>query len=359
MTQRATFMWGVPTCGGQSKAGAAIDLGNFNLPGMIEYVKFAEELGIEGLLMGVGYHTPDPIAIVGQILASTKKMKMMVAYRAGAISPTLFTQMINTLSFQGGERIALNLLAGISPAEQKYYGDFLSHDKRYARLDEFISVCRALWHDDKPVDFKGEHYEIEQGQLSLCYQGGTQPDLYLSGNSDISQQTAINHGATWLRYSDTAENIAKSAAPALAAGIKVGIRMSVIVRPTREEALAEIDQMMSGADMEWKAFLDDYVKKCDSVAIKSTFELAEKAKNDWLNDVLWTGAIPFRGGPALALVGSPDEVANYIMEYKRAGVSTFLFSGWPQLQEMEYFAKLVIPKVRELEAIEQQASCAV
>ncbi|MEZ9288103.1 LLM class flavin-dependent oxidoreductase [Vibrio lentus] len=349
MENNAKFMWGVPTCGGQAKAGGAIELGAYNLDGMIKYVQKAEQLGIEGLLMGVGFHTPDPLAIVGQLLANSKHIKLMVAYRAGAISPTLFTQMVNTLSFQGSDRLALNLLAGISPAEQKYYGDFLGHDQRYARLNEFIDVCLQFWTNKGPVDYKGEHYHIEQGQLSLAYQGGGHPDLFLSGNSDISRQTAIDHNCTWLRYSDTAENIAKSAAPAIAQGVDVGIRMSVIVRPTRQEALDEIDRMMSGADLEWKGFLDKYVKSCDSVAVKSTFELAEKAKNDWLNDVLWTGAIPFRGGPALALVGSPDEVAEYIMEYKKAGVSTFLFSGWPQLQEMEYFAELVIPKVRQLE----------
>ncbi|WP_233007914.1 LLM class flavin-dependent oxidoreductase [Rheinheimera faecalis] len=350
MQNKARFMWGLPTDGGQTAAGKAISMGSFDLDSMIEYVNKAEGFGIEALLMGVGYHTPDPLAIVGQLLANSNSITLMPAYRAGIMSPTLFVQMLNTLSIHGGQRLALNMLAGISPVEQKYYGDFLTHDQRYRRLDEFIGICQQFWQQNGPVDYKGEHYHIEKGQLTLPYLNRQNPELFLSGNSDISRDSAIKHRATWLRYSDTAENIALSAAPAINQGIDVGIRMSVIVRPTRAEALKEIDHMMSGADQEWKSVLQKFVQSCDSTAIKSTFELAEKAKNDWLNDVLWTGAIPFRGGPALALVGSPDEVAAYIMEYKKAGVTTFLLSGWPQLQEMEYFSQLVIPKVRALEA---------
>ena len=64
---------------------------------------------------------------------------------------------------------------------------------------------------------------------------------------------------------------------------------------------------------------------------------------------LWTGAIPYLGAPAIALVGSVEEVADALLEYKRAGVSQFLFLGWPDIDEMTFFSGHVLPLVRERE----------
>ena len=41
-----------------------------------------------------------------------------------------------------GGRVSLNIVAGHSPDEQRYYGDFLTHDERYERTDEFLTICR-------------------------------------------------------------------------------------------------------------------------------------------------------------------------------------------------------------------------
>ena len=51
----------------------------------------------------------------------------------------------------------------------------------------------------------------------------------------------------------------------------------------------------------------------------------------------------------MALVGTPEEVASTIMEYKEVGISQFILSGWPKLDEMVYFGKEVLPLVRTKE----------
>ena len=347
-------MWNIAASGKQNKASGAIEVGSFDLDGMIDYAQQAEKMGIEQLLMGIGFHVPDPLAIVGSLIRATKSIKFMIAYRAGTVSPTTFVQIINTLSTLGDDRISINMLAGISPAEQKYYGDFLAKEKRHERLEEFLEVINEFWSQPKPVDYEGDYYTIEKGQLKISHVGSHPPGLYVSGNSNVSRDTALRQGATWLRYGNTLEQVAENIKPAVAAGVDVGLRMSVIVRPTREEVLTEIDNMMQGADEDWAKAIKDYVANCDSTAVKSVFDLAANAKDDWLDDVLWSGAIPFRGGPALAMAGDADQVADYIMKYKAAGVSAFILSGWPQLQEMAYFTELVIPRVRALEAEQQK-----
>ena len=87
--------------------------------------------------------------------------------------------------------------------------------------------------------------------------------------------------------------------------------------------------------------------RSDSVSICETYALAEK---EWLSPWLWTGAVRTHGAPAVALVGSYQEVAQALIDYARVGVTQFILSGWPKLDEMILFGREVLPRIRKLEA---------
>jgi alkanesulfonate monooxygenase len=58
---------------------------------------------------------------------------------------------------------------------------------------------------------------------------------------------------------------------------------------------------------------------------------------------LWAGVGLVRGGAGTALVGDPQTVATRIEEYAALGLDTFVFSGYPHLEEAYRFAELVFP----------------
>ena len=58
---------------------------------------------------------------------------------------------------------------------------------------------------------------------------------------------------------------------------------------------------------------------------------------------LWAGIGLVRGGAGTALVGDPETVAARIQEYADLGIDTFIFSGYPHLEESIRFAELVFP----------------
>ena len=64
---------------------------------------------------------------------------------------------------------------------------------------------------------------------------------------------------------------------------------------------------------------------------------------------LWTGAVRVQGPTAIALVGSLEEIASTILDYKAIGISQFILSGWPKLEEMVYFGQAVLPVIRKKE----------
>lgn len=125
------------------------------------------------------------------------------------------------------------------------------------------------------------------------------------------------------------------------------MRMGIIARPSREEAVRAAYSLIESLDAEAKDAEkeNEFVKTSDSTSIKAAYDL----ENEWLTPYLWTGAVRQIGGPAIALVGSPEEIASAIMEYRDIGVTQFIFSGWPKLDEMVYFGKEILPLVRKKE----------
>jgi alkanesulfonate monooxygenase len=58
---------------------------------------------------------------------------------------------------------------------------------------------------------------------------------------------------------------------------------------------------------------------------------------------LWTGIGLVRGGAGTALVGDADTVAQRMLEYQELGIDTFIFSGYPHLEEAYRVAELLFP----------------
>jgi alkanesulfonate monooxygenase len=46
------------------------------------------------------------------------------------------------------------------------------------------------------------------------------------------------------------------------------------------------------------------------------------------------------------MVGHHDQVADLIEEYAAVGISEFILSGWPHLEEAYWFGEGVLPELR-------------
>jgi len=111
-------------------------------------------------------------------------------------------------------------------------------------------------------------------------------------------------------------------------------------RPTREEAFNAVEALLP----------ED--KRESTIRLKDDSQMyREKVAGDgfWLNRSLWTGLVPHYGPVWTTLLGSPQEIADAFLAYKEIGVSEFIISGWPEVDEMTLFGREVLPLVREAE----------
>lgn len=349
------FHWSMSSAGSELKGAKARAAQNGvpDIAAHLAYCEAAEACGIESLLTAFGFHRPDPIALAAALGVLTSKVKFMVAVRSGVISPTSFVQQVNTVSALTQGRICLNVVGGHTPKEQRAYGDFLSHDERYARTDEFLSICRALWAEEGPVSFKGAYYEIEDAAVKTPFVSNERrgPEIFLGGASDAALNLAVRHADCLWTLPRSPEEMAARFQTVLKSGTEVGLLLSMIARPSRQEAVSDAYALLERVGGKARQVHEEFSARSDSVAFTGTLALAEKNGGDWVTPWLWTGAVPYLGAPAIALVGSYDEVAGAIRAYEEVGISQFLFMGWPDIEEMKRFAGEVRPRLEESHAL--------
>ncbi|HKP71803.1 MAG TPA: LLM class flavin-dependent oxidoreductase [Pyrinomonadaceae bacterium] len=318
-----------------------------DMDGWVRFARSAEEAGIESVLLSFSRYEPDTFFVACAVGRATEKLKFIAAYRSGLMQPTTFVQQVNTLSGLINGRIALNIVAGSSTEEQRGYGDYLAHDDRYARADEFLAVCHAFWRNEGEVDFEGKYFRVEKGKLHTPFLAPDRsaPEIYVSGHSEQAQQLALSKASCWLRLIDTPEKLRPVVSGFRERGVEVCLRLCVVCRPTREEALAAAHALLPGEEIgrQERAILNS----SDSQTLKQALAAADEV--GWMNRYLWAGLVPYYGSSAITLVGTPEELAEVFLEYKRIGVTQFIIAGWPKLEEMVIFGREVMPLVRRAE----------
>src|SRR5262245_46854252 len=213
--------------------------GQPDMEGWTHFARHAENAGIDSVLISFSRFEPDPILVGCALGQATKKLKFITAYRSGLMQPANFVQQINTLSGLIQGRVAVNIVAGSATVEQHGYGDFLEHDARYARAEEFLAVCRGCWRPPDAVSFDRSHYRLLRGRLTTPFLAPDRnaPEIYVSGHSDSAERVALAQGSCLLRVADTPEKLRSAVDRSRERGVEVCLRMCVICRPTREEAV--------------------------------------------------------------------------------------------------------------------------
>ncbi|MGB8792452.1 MAG: LLM class flavin-dependent oxidoreductase, partial [Mycobacterium sp.] len=184
------FFWFLPTTGdGRSIVGGSHASSNRAIPNgyrapsrryLADVARAADRLGFEGVLTPTGTWCEDAWLTTAALLNETEKLKFLVAFRPGLISPTLAAQQTATLQRFSEGRVLLNVVSGGDDAEQRRFGDWLGHDERYARTREFLQIVKSIWTQES-VDFTGKYYNVADARVSAP--PNPLPEIYFGGSS--------------------------------------------------------------------------------------------------------------------------------------------------------------------------------
>lgn len=325
-----------------------------DLPGWIRFGQAAQAMGIDSLLVHFGRHDPEPLHISSAVGQAVKRINFMVAHRSGLMQPAAFVHQVNTISGLLQGRISLNIVAGSSTEEQRGYGDFLNHDERYARAGEFLDICHAFWAStpEKGVNYAGQYYTVAEGRLHTPFVASHKksnwvgPEIYVSGHSDEAESLAKRRASCLVRVLDTPQQIEPFARMARGAGLDVCLRLGIVCRQSREEAVEFVETLLRGHTEE--QHLELAAVRNDSQMYREAIEVGEN--EHWLSPTIWRGFVRYHGPVWMTLIGTPEELARAFLEYKEVGVDQFIISGIPELDAVRTFGECVLPLIRDLEA---------
>ena len=321
-----------------------------------------EEGGFDRVLIGYGSGWSEGTQVAAYVAQHTERLGLLVAHRPGVVHPTLASRTFATLDQFSRGRVAVHTITGGADAEQRREGDYLTHDERYARTDEYLQILRQAWDEPGPRDFDGTYYKFEGFTPQVFPYQDRHLDLFFGGSSPAAYAVGAKHADTFMLWGEplkeTGEQIASVAQQAAAAGRVGRPRISVSFRPIlgrTDEAAWErahdiLDTMngsVGNAFRQQVAKLHPQGQAPQNAGSQRLLAAAEKG--DLHDRCLWTPTTKAvgGGGNSTALVGSPETVAAAILDYVEIGVDTVLIRGYEPLQDAIDYGKHLLPLVRQ------------
>jgi alkanesulfonate monooxygenase len=305
----------------------------------------AEELGFSSILFPTAYTVgQDVLTFAAGLAPLTGKINLLTAIRTGEVHPPMLARAIASLDHMLKGRLILNIINSDLPGLRE------NPDFRYQRCVETIEILKQAWTQDR-IDYQGEIYKFSlPADPVKPYQQNGGPLLYFGGTSEGSRAVCAKHCDVFLTWPESEESMYATmqdmAARAAAHGRKIdfGLRIHVIVRETEAEARAYARKLMSKFDEKRAAEIRSRGEDSRSLGVLRQDQLRETADEEgYTEDILWTHIGKVFSGCGSGLVGSPEQIIAKLNRYMDMGIRAFIFSGFPLIEESEYFAKLVLP----------------
>lgn len=258
---------------------------------IVRFAQTHEAAGFDRLLVGHWSDQPDGFLVTALAGLSTQKIQYLLAHRPGFVSPTLAARKFATLEHLLGGRLAVHIISGGNDAEQRRDGDYLDHDQRYARTDAFLDTVRQVWTSEQPVDIHNDFYQAEQAWSAIRPLQKPHLPIYFGGSSEAAITVAGKHADVFALWG---------------------------------ESLAQTGETIQ--------------------RVRAT-----AAQGRVVDKRLWTGIAQLVGGGhnSTALVGTPEQVADALLDYYDLGVRNFLIRGFDPLNDAADYGRALLPIARE------------
>jgi alkanesulfonate monooxygenase len=265
--------------------------------------------------------------------------------------------MAATFDRLSGGRLLINVVTGGDPVELAGDGLFQSHDERYEITDDFLTIWRALLSSQSEVNFEGNHLKVRGAKVLYPAFQQPYPSLYFGGSSDAAMEVAAKHVDYYLTWGEppgqVAEKIARARRAAAERGreLRFGIRLHLIVRETEAEAWQDAEKLISRLTDQTVAAAQKLMARHDSAGQQRMIAFQKLSGGNRsraaleISPNLWAGVGLVRSGAGTALVGDAETVADRIRAYHALGIETFIFSGYPHLEEAYRAAELLFPRL--------------
>jgi FMN-dependent oxidoreductase (nitrilotriacetate monooxygenase family) len=254
---------------------------------------------------GVSWPRQEMSPLMTAMARVTKHLGFGVTYSTTFMHPYYVARLLNSLDHITAGRIAFNVITSTRPADFANYGfdGLMDHEARYARMEEFIDVCRMLWDSVgadamlwdhatglvgdpakiKDVDHSGEFFKVRgplntppspQGRPVLIQAGGSPRGIRASAyvadmvfgadmplDLQVRQRAALDEALTALGRDPQ--------------GVGIVWQQPVVVAETEREARAQRERLLTAIPLEGAGVYLSHNSGYDFSTLPERFTLGE------------------------------------------------------------------------------------
>ncbi len=283
----------------------------------------------------------------------TSRLNIIAAVHPGLWHPAVIANVIATANYISHGRVSLNVVSGWFKDEYTGFGaEWLEHDERYVRSEEFIRVLEGMWTQER-FSFNGKYYHITDVPMEPKSISQPHPTIFQGGNSVAAREMAARVSDVLFLNGGSVEHIAeliadvkqRAARYGRADKLRFAMNAFVISRDTEEEAVNVLRSIIAQANVE--------AVKGFGESVKEAGQSSPEGEGMWSNST-FEDLVQYNDGFKPGLIGTPEQIAHRIQAYEAVGVDILLTGFLHYIQEVEDFGWRVRPLVRSLPSLRLQ-----
>lgn len=284
-------------------------------------------------IKGIDAPSLDAWSTAAALAAVTHTLELMVAVRPTFHAPALFAKQAASIDRISNGRLALNVVSSWWQQEAAMYGvHFDQHDDRYGRTREWLDVVNGVWSEPR-FSHTGKHYTLTDTVMEPKPVRTPRPPIYAGGESEAAKNLIAQKCDAYVMHGDSPEHVAAKIADMRERRerfglppMQYGVAGYAVVRETEPEVKAEVERI-TDVNASAKGFAN-YQQWLSGTQLERQMSIEEYSVSN--------------RGLRSGLTGTPQQLADRIGEFERAGVDLLLLQFSPQLEEMERFSGAVI-----------------
>ncbi|MEJ8571126.1 LLM class flavin-dependent oxidoreductase [Microbaculum marinum] len=275
------------------------------------------------------------------LLAQTRNICVFATIHTAANNPVVVAKQIATIDEMSNGRSGLNIVAGWNKPEYEALGLTLpdDHETRYGYAQEWFDIVQKLWTSTEHFDWDGTYFKLKGVKGDPRPVAGRPPIINAAGSPQGREFATKNANFLFtpaIDLSRSVDEIRELKTQARAQGREVDVLTfaHVVCRPTEKEAQDYLEYF-ARENADWEAV--------DNL-INLQFAHAQSFPHDLMALIRDRFAMGHGGFP---LIGTPEQVADGIMQLHGAGFGGTTLSFVDYVEEFPYFRDNVLPILEE------------
>ena len=274
------------------------------------------------------------------LAALTENIMVVATGHVPAIHPIVAAKQSVTVDHISNGRFGINLVAGWFKSEMEFFAaEMLEHDARYEQAAEWLALVKRLWCEEQKFDHAGRFYNTLGADAQPKPIQEPHPVVINAGISARGQRFAAEHADVGFIMGEDTPELSRNA-DALRKIAREEFARDIVV-------LADLVVACFPTDAEAQDYADLVADHGDKVAAKTNMAIMRAFSKVWTDEQYERFGRRFMQSYGCAqAVGSPQTIADQLIELSAAGVDGVAFSIMGHWEEnLQLFADEVVPRL--------------